>query len=87
MAKLPLPLRILLFQVAIPRITDALTTLKSIETGRYVPYSKWPRLREVVLIGSVLAALSVALFVAYKALSMGARTVFGRRQPPKAKVQ
>jgi hypothetical protein len=51
--------------ITIPRSLDALRTLKSIETGVYVPYSRLPRRHELVLISVVL----VVLFLLFKLLS------------------
>ncbi len=51
--------------ITIPRSLDALRTLKSIETGVYVPYSRLPRRHELVLISVVL----LLLFVVFKVLS------------------
>ena len=79
-SKVPAPVRFLADWVTIPRNMDALRTLKSIETGVCVPYSRLPRRHELVIIGVVL----LVLFVVFKILAAIARALCCRGGSSKA---
>jgi hypothetical protein len=70
----PKPVMFLANWITIPRTLDALRTLKSIETGVYVPYSRLPRPHELILIGALL----LVLVVIFALLSAVVRALFCR---------
>ncbi len=81
LAKLPPPVLFLINWITIPRTIDVLATLKGIESGQHVPYSKWPRVYELTLLAVVFAVL----FAVFKVLARAVRAVFCRKQTPKVK--